>query len=218
MVHGCIQVEILLYCIYNNIKHMTLFGKALVSIVLLGVVGGGYITYSFMNTKTTADATNQPQGIAWHQDGQGEPNPSAPATSTQAGKKIAFSQLLEQKGTYKCTVTQHVANMDTQGTVYMNEGMVRAEFSTIIQGQKMDTTMISREGYTYSWSSMMPNMGYKVKIDTTAKPSAATDTKAQTSGSYSWNAEQIGDYNCEAWTADASKFAIPKGITFTQVN
>ena len=193
---------------------MTLFGKAVFSIIVLMVVGGGYYAYKTKNSAVPTTSAqvevknNQPQGIA-----VGEPNPSAPAT----GKKMAFSQLVEQKGTYKCTVNQYVGSMETKGTVYMSEGMIRAEFSTTMQGKMIETSMIARDGYTYSWTSMMPTMGYKTKM-TQPQAGGVVDTKAQTSGSYSWNAEQIGDYNCEAWTADSSKFEIPKTINFTSVN
>ncbi|MEJ0001840.1 MAG: hypothetical protein WDN09_01490 [bacterium] len=47
---------------------------------------------------------------------------------------------------------------------------------------------------------------------------AATDTGAGASGTYSWNADQIGDYNCTAWTADAAKFALPASIKFQDMS
>jgi hypothetical protein len=59
-------------------------------------------------------------------------------------------------------------------------------------------------------------MGFKVKIpDSANNVNGNTNTDVQ--GTYSWNAEQIGDYNCEPWTVDQSKFELPKGITFTEL-
>ena len=83
---------------------------------------------------------------------------------------------------------------------------------TTYAGQKVDTAFIVRDGYSYTWTSMMPTMGFKVKV-----AASAGDTGAQASGSYAWNAETIGDYNCEAWTTDESKFAIPTSVTFKAI-
>jgi hypothetical protein len=116
-------------------------------------------------------------------------------------------------GSYKCTVNQNVGGMDTKGTTYMKDGMVRGEYKTNVQGVSMESTLIVRDGYTYSWSSAMPNLGFKAKVVGDTAP----DTNAGTSGTYSFNAEQIGDYDCQPWTSDDTMFAIPATITFTEV-
>lgn len=139
--------------------------------------------------------------------------PANSDTSAPTGKRMAFSEFIKQGGSYKCTVRQDVGGVQTEGTTYMSGGMIRGEYSTKVQGMDVNSTMIVRDGYTYSWTSMMPNTGFKVKV----AANATGDTSAPTSGSYSFNAEQIGDYNCEAWTADASKFTLPSGVTFQEM-
>jgi hypothetical protein len=130
------------------------------------------------------------------------------------GKKMAFSQFIKQDfGPYKCEVKQAFSDMENNGTVYLNAGNIRGDFSTIAEGRKMDSSFIMKDGYTYNWSSFAPTMGVKVKVNTTTDG----DTNTQTSGTYSWNAEQIGEYNCEAWTVDESKFTLPSTITFTEI-
>jgi hypothetical protein len=79
--------------------------------------------------------------------------------------------------------------MENNGTVYLNAGNIRGDFSTIAEGRKMDSSFIMKDGYTYNWSSFAPTMGVKVKVNTTTDG----DTNTQTSGTYSWNAEQIGE-------------------------
>lgn len=130
-----------------------------------------------------------------------------------SGKKIPFSELVKkQDGAYKCTVNQYVANIETKGTAYINAGMIRGEFNTKLQNMNVDSTFVVRDGYSYTWSSMLPSMGFKAKVDT----SAGGNNTAGPSGTYVFNAEQIGDYNCEAWTVDNSKFEIPASIKFTE--
>lgn len=145
--------------------------------------------------------------------------PSAPAENADSqqaatdGKKIAFSEFIKQKGSYKCTVHQYVADTDTVGTTYISDGKIRGEYNTKVQGMSVDSTFIMRDGYSYTWSSMMPNAGFKVKV----VADAASDTSANTSGTYAYNADQIGDYDCEAWSGDESKFALPAGVTFREM-
>ncbi len=144
---------------------------------------------------------------------------STSTTSNSNGKKIAFSELVKQAGTYKCSVNQNVGNVTTTGTVYMDNGMVRGEFAADYSGQKVNVTFLMKEGFTYVWNSMMPTQGFKIKSDTTVD---VTGAKAQATGEIHTSAntylEQIGDYNCEAWTADSSKFIVPTTVTFSAMN
>jgi len=131
-----------------------------------------------------------------------------------AGKKMAFSQFIKQDfGPYKCEVKQALSDFESTGTVYMNEGKLRGEFSTVAEGRKMDSSFIMKEGYTYNWSSIVP-MGVKVKIP---EKGMTGDINTNTSGTYSWNAEQIGEYNCEEWKVDEAMFELPTNIKFTEI-
>jgi hypothetical protein len=58
----------------------------------------------------------------------------------------------------------------------------------------------------------MMSQGYKVAVKDTSGTVNAGST-----GTYSWNADQIGDYNCIPWKADASKFVVPTSITFKEI-
>ncbi len=183
---------------------MTPLGKLIFgSIILLGVGGGGwyFISKPEMATGTPVATIEQ-------------------ATTTlvvPTGKKIPFSRLMEQGGTYKCTVNQHVANMDTTGTVYMDNMRVRGEFTITTLGKNIDSTFIMKDSYMNSWTSMAPTMGFKIKIPPHATTTEPQSTTVSASGTYSWNAEQIGDYNCEAWTVDETSFTLPSGIKFKEM-
>ncbi len=85
---------------------------------------------------------------------------------------------------------------------------MNGSFSTVAEGRTMESSFIMKDGFIYSWSPAYPSMGVKMKT--------AVST-GETKDAYVWNAEQIGDYDCEAWTADASKFDIPASVTFTAV-
>ncbi len=142
-----------------------------------------------------------------------EPEITVSTTEQPSSKKMAFNEFIKNGGSYKCEVKQALSDMDNSGTVYIDGERIRGDFTTIAEGRKMDTSFIFREGYSYTWSSALPNTGFKMKVEKTA----TGDTKADTSGTYSWNAEQIGDYNCVAWTVGLDKFALPRGVTFNEV-
>lgn len=175
--------------------------KTTISIIIaVVIIIGGYLLLKNNSPKEAVSTTET----------------SATSTQTPTGKKMAFSQFMKQGGSYKCTVNQYLGDIggaSTQGTTYINDGMVRAEYSSTVQNIKIDTSLIVRDGYTYTWSSMMPNSGFKMKAVANDKP----DTNVSASGSYSFNADQIGDYNCEAWKADASLFVVPTNITFKEM-
>lgn len=172
--------------------------KTIVTLVILGVlVIGGYFIFKAKSAQDDGQIVNTETS-----EGQ--------KTET-SGKKMAFSEFVKQGGSYKCEVKQNVSDMENNGTVYVSGSNVRGEFSTIAEGRTMETSFISKDGWMYNWSSALPNMGFKAKIVTSAPP-----TSTDTSGNYSWNANQIGDYNCEAWASDQSKFTVPTNITFKE--
>lgn len=176
--------------------------KIIALVVGLLVVGGG--GYMLLGSDRNAS--------------QNEMDSDSQETSESSGKKMAFSQFLKQGGAYKCTVHQNINDTDTHGVTYINNGMVKGEYETNIDagGQSMSMTayVVVRDGYTYSWTSFAPDMGFKAKVVESAPSSGSQET----SGNYSFNADDVGDYECESWSADASVFALPSGVTFTEVN
>lgn len=167
--------------------------KTLVSVLVLAVVlVGGYMIVK--NGRAPEDAVKNPQD-----------------SSETAGKKIAFSEFVKQGGSYKCEVKQAMNDFENSGTVYITEGKMRGEFSTVAEGQKMDSLFVMKDDYMYNWSSLSPELGVKIKV--TAEDKAA----AEAQGIYSWNTEQVGDYNCEPWTVDNSKFDLPQAVNFMEI-
>ncbi|MCE9628611.1 MAG: hypothetical protein K8Q91_01310 [Candidatus Vogelbacteria bacterium] len=168
----------------------------IVALVLVGlvVVGGGYFIFK----------SNQTVGLV---------NESETITKAGDSKKIPFSEFIKIGGSYKCTINQSIGGVDTQGLTYLNNKMIRGEYNTKVQGVSIDTTLIVRDGFTYTWTSMAPTMGFKAKV----ADQKVVDNQTGTSGTYSFNAEQIGDYDCQTWNSDDSKFVLPTGVTFREV-
>jgi hypothetical protein len=133
-------------------------------------------------------------------------------------RKMSFESFLKNdKGSYVCTVAQDVGGTQSSGTVYVSSVIgetrkIRGEFSSTVQGMKIDTNFVMKDGFSYTWGSMMPQMGYKVKVQ-----EQTGDTTTATSGTYSFNASQIGSYNCEDWKADNKMFDLPSSVKFMDI-
>lgn len=167
--------------------------KTLISVLVLAavIVGGYFIIHSNKGVPATPEVFTETQ--------TGEQ-----MTETN-GKKMAFSEFIKNGGTYKCEVKQAMSDFENSGTVYIDGANVRGNFSTVAEGRPIDTFFIVKDGYTYTWSSAAPTMGFKMKV--------VADASADTSQTYDWK-QGVGDYNCEAWTADASMFTPPASVTF----
>ncbi len=199
---------------------MTIFGKLVLGFCMLIIGVGvfyGVATYVEKDSAREIEASNHvdvststPEALASSTEIMMSTSTSATTTETKSnGKKISFTEFMSKGGSYKCDITQVVATMTTKGVVYMHDALVRAELSNSVAGQSLNTTMIAKDGYMYSWTSLTPNKGYKTKIST-----AGSGLKNQAT-TYTWNGGQVGDYNCEAWSADDSFFELPKTVTFT---
>lgn len=171
-------------------------------IIAAVVLVGGYVAFK----SDKSDATNNTNDVVVTENSESNTMPAN-------GKKMAFSQFVKQGGTYKCTVNQNVGGTETKGITYISGGMINGEYSTSVQGMNITSNVIVRDGYTYSWSSMMPGAGFKSKVVANTE----ANNNAGMSGTYSFNAEQIGDYSCEEWSGDQSKFNLPSGITFKEM-
>jgi uncharacterized protein YxeA len=170
-------------------------------VVVIAVAVGGYFFFGEDMMKRNANTITT--------ENTGE---ETSTENTQSGKKMAFSELVKQGGSYKCTVNWNAGGIDTQAIAYMSNGMLRNEANTNVAGFSVDTYIIVKDGYSYTWTSMTPNSGFKSKVT-----AGVSDTNTGTSGTFTFNAEQVGDYDCEAWSGDVSMFDLPAGVTFKEV-
>lgn len=172
--------------------------KTIIWILIIGAVAFG--GYSLVHKRDSAVVKTEEQQVPVEK------------SEESTGKKMAFAQFVKQGGSYQCTVHQAVSDFDTTGKVFINKGNIRGEFSTTAEGKGVTSSILVRDGFTYVWSSMAPKNGVKMAVK-----AGAGDTGASMSGTYSWNAEQIGDYDCAPWVADEATFAVPTTTTFTLI-
>jgi len=186
--------------------------KAIAIIVgAIVVVGGGALIISHKSNSAAGTSVENAAMTA---------SSTSPAAQS-SGKKIPFADMVKQGGSYQCTVHQAVAGFNSTSMVYISNGMMSVHIDQTVQGKAINTTFIQRDGYDYTWTSYAPTMGFKVPVsvvtDANANAKAAMSAGGAASGSFSWNANQVGDYDCQPWSPDASKFALPSSVKFTEM-
>ncbi len=129
-------------------------------------------------------------------------------------RKMSFGDFVRQGGSYRCDIEQTTEGATTKGIAYINDGMIKGEYVTQTKGLSMTSYVIVRDGYAYTWTSFVPNMGFKARIVETESTNTPTDDASPSS----FNADDVADYDCEMWAADASVFALPTGVKFSEIN
>ncbi|MFM7088304.1 MAG: hypothetical protein ACKOW9_02105 [Candidatus Paceibacterota bacterium] len=164
-------------------------------VVLFGVAG--VLGYMLINDKTASP--DKESHVAEEQPG---------------GRKMSFGQFMKlNTEPYTCTVSQNFNETQSTGMVYLEGMRIRGDFNTTIDKKNTKASFIMKDGFAYNWSDLYP-IGAKVKVDTSTENK---DTSTTTSGTYTWNADQIGEYDCVEWKVDESVFTIPANIQFTEL-
>lgn len=139
---------------------------------------------------------------------ENKPKYDVEVTDSPSGKKMAFSEFAKQGGTYQCDIKQFTSDFENSGKVYGDGENQRMDIVTVAEGQNFEMHVIRKGEYAYYWSSDMPGVGQKMKIPKGENPTGET---------FLLSADKVGDYNCESWTTDNSKFELPSAVTFTEI-
>lgn len=123
--------------------------------------------------------------------------------------EASLKDLIANGGSNKCTFSQTVENSKSDGVVYLQNGAMRGDFTSVAGGQTIKSHMIVRENTTYVWSDMA-SQGVKMSFD-----AAATSAASSTGGV---SIDQKLAYSCDGWSGDAGMFSLPSEITFTDLS
>lgn len=129
----------------------------------------------------------------------------------EKGTVSTISDLLARGGDQICTITTNTPDVESKGMVYISGKKVRGIFtSKVIRSNiVIDSSMIQRDGFVYTWSSMM-SQGFKAPVSSMAK-----NQVIPISDTYSFEYDQGIEYRCNNWTVDASFFELPTWINFS---
>jgi len=127
--------------------------------------------------------------------------------------KGSFRSLLALGKSTQCSFTSVRDGVTSSGTVYITaSGDMRGDFTTEASGGTQTSSMILKDGYSYVWSG---NQGAKMNVESSASAGAGAGTNAQTQQSVDLDSQV--DYDCRAWSVDQSKFTLPSGVNFLDI-
>ncbi len=129
-------------------------------------------------------------------------------SSNEPQMQMSMKELIAMGRSQKCDFSEPQSN--TAGTIYIADGKVRGDFTSQNQGASMSGHMIVDGTTVYTWMDGM-NQGFKTSFNPTGAQGEG-DTQQGLSP------DKKTDYKCETWSKDESKFAMPAGITFSDMS
>jgi hypothetical protein len=131
--------------------------------------------------------------------------PQTQQTGAQtASEPQSLKTLISYRGSQKCTFSSATATSQSSGTVYVSNGQMHGDFTSLSQGKTLQSHMIVKDNTSYVWGDAMPG-GFKMSFDSMAS--------GQSSGG-EVDPNTPVDYSCGAWAADPSLFVPPTDIQF----
>ena len=147
-------------------------------------------------------------GYGWMNRGAADLNEDGDNAAATAG---SFRSLLAMSGSQKCEFSQEAEGNESSGTVYVADGMMRGDFSTMMDGTAKIGHMIVKDEQVFVWVDGEAQ-GMKMMFSATA---GATTTANQSP--INLDDENVS-YDCDRWSKDSSKFAEPSGVQFMDLS
>jgi DNA-binding transcriptional regulator of glucitol operon len=156
-------------------------------------------------------------GAAWMLIRKGTGSPSAGTSSSTAQTSNApqtqtttLRSLIAANTPQMCTFSKTTAQMQSQGTVYVGNGMMRGDFTTYVAGQTTESHMIVKDNTSYMWTSVSPQ-GFKMSFDQVA-------TQSDTNPNPTLDPSAPTDYSCSSWSYESTQFELPTTVTFRDMS
>lgn len=149
-------------------------------------------------------------------------NPSAVQTENEAmtpvetTNRTSLKSFMSMGGTQKCEFND--SDTGSAGTVYLNSGEMRGDFTSKIAEKQTSTHMINDGSSMYIWMDDQTT-GFKTTLASVEEMSQREGTTG-VSQTVDINKQSLAmltkqvDYKCESWTVDPTKFAVPVEVKF----
>jgi hypothetical protein len=183
------------------------------AIVVLVVGGGAYYVKKVnqkvpMANETTVMTNTGFQNTSMDTNVSADPKISTPIEARPVSSNVPVRMTLTDMLTInegqsmQCSAvtTNNDATINT--IVYINGKTVRGDSTIVHNGLPKKGGVIMKDGFMYAWTG---TEGMKMKVSA----SFTLDTAMSISGS-----AMPSSYDCESWTVDSAKFALPAHIQF----
>lgn len=169
----------------------------IVTIVVVAIIAlaGGYYVMSHMQAAPQAPSQTAAE----------TPTPQPSAAMEKASLKSFMTMVGDQQCQFNDTETGN------SGTVYLNSGKMRGDFSSTVNGKPAATHMINDGTDAYIWMDDQAT-GFKTNLKTIEEMSGQTGVQQ------SVDLNKQVDYKCTGWTPDPVKFAVPTEVKFQDMS
>lgn len=165
-----------------KVKLNILMSKYLLIIVGLAVIGGGV----YMVTKDNVTAPVEPE-----------------ASTVTLANTGTVGELMRMTGDLECQIAISGQSFSSEGEVFISGESFRGDFRSVLEGQSLESSVIKKEGFIYSWANVIPQ-GYKFAV-----------VEAGLEETSNFDTTTPVNYECAPWAeVDASKFVLPADIEF----
>lgn len=161
-------------------------------LVLLILGGGGFFLFSRSRSKTKDTSSQAAQ------------TEQAAPTATNAMQKQSLKNLMSMSSNQMCTFQDNETG--SAGTMYIGSGKVRGDFTGKMTSTTVTSHMIATGQEVYMWMDGQKT-GFKMTMSAMETPQASVSNTVDLN-------RQVA-YECSPQTPDASLFAIPTTVTFT---
>ncbi len=177
----------------------------IIAIVAILAIGGGTYVSKKNKAKVNLEDNLETQANA-NADANANENANL---GVNANAKGSLRSLLALGKNTMCTFTSTEGDTTSSGTVYIvADGSMRGDFTSKTSAGTQTSSMIVKDDTSYVWSG---TQGMKMK----ATASASAQAKTQTQQSVDLDAQ--ADYDCSDWSVDQSKFTLPVGVNFLDI-
>jgi hypothetical protein len=132
-----------------------------------------------------------------------------PATTGQT-MQGTLKSLLSSGKSQKCEYVNKTEATSVSGTVYISNGKMKGDFTTVSGENKITGHMIVNSGYSYVWTDMMTKRGIKMAINQQQQQPSGVPANNQ-----ALDMNKTFTYTCQGWTEDNTVFTPPSDISFS---
>lgn len=164
----------------------------LIAIAVIVLIGGA-IGFTMMNKPKTATPET----------------PTNTETSNGTMEVKSLRDLWTLGNNQTCTFSDTTTG--NNGVVYVSSGSMRGDFTSMVNGTSTDSHMIVAGDAMHMWVDGQPS-GFKSSL------TQLENLGSNPSAPKTVDLDQQVDYDCNSWSVDASKFAVPSDIEFMDMS
>lgn len=171
--------------------------KVIISVVVTVIILGGLAGYALFAPKGSQQPSPAPIAAT--------PEP----TPTPISGQKSLKELLSLGQSVKCTFSDSMSSVATQGTVYVGNQKMKGDFSSMTGGKTTMSHILVDSPTSYFWTDGS-TVGMKMNLSASAMPSASVNNKGV-------DVDKKMDFKCDSWVVDNSVFTLPKEVKFSEL-